>query len=249
MKRMMLSIALVMHVFISAAQNENKLIQTVVDHINAGKDTAFFNMFDSNFQKQFPLSEVTRAMPGMKNLLGEIKDINPAGHRDGAFSYRVIGTKTTFHMVIVPSKENAEKISSFLLTADNPFFEIIVKRNKINTDNKMETAVDRYVDSAVKSLLTKSNTPALSIGIIYQGKTYRYNYGETRIGNNQLPNSKTIYEIASISKPMAATIVAWLIIDKKLSLDDEVNKYLPDSIPSLEYGGKKLWCQSFRRCE
>src|SRR5688500_8798438 len=107
MKRLMLFVVLVIQVFFVTAQNENKLAQTVADHINAGKDTALFNMFDSTFKTQFPLSEVSRAMPGIQNLLGDIKNIELAGKRDEAFSYKFTGAKAVFHVVFTPSKQNS----------------------------------------------------------------------------------------------------------------------------------------------
>jgi CubicO group peptidase (beta-lactamase class C family) len=78
----------------------------------------------------------------------------------------------------------------------------------------------------------------LSIGIYRDGKAWFYGYGETMKGNGIIPNPGTLFEIGSITKTFTATMLAIAVGEGKLKLDDPVNKYLPDSIPSLQYNGK-----------
>ena len=75
----------------------------------------------------------------------------------------------------------------------------------------------------------------LSIGILKDGKTIFYDYGETAKGNAQLPDQNTIFEIGSISKTFTAILLADAVNSGKIKLDDPVSKYLPDSIPKLQY--------------
>jgi CubicO group peptidase (beta-lactamase class C family) len=77
----------------------------------------------------------------------------------------------------------------------------------------------------------------LSIGILKNGKTIFYGYGETAKGNKQIPDEHTMYEIGSLSKTFTAILLANAVNDGKVKLDDPVNKYLPDSIPPLQYAG------------
>jgi len=99
---------------------------------------------------------------------------------------------------------------------------------------------DKAIDSMVQSYLKNNHAVGLSIGILKEGKTRFYGYGETGKGSGKAPDSATIFEIGSISKTFTATLLGLAIVTGKLRLDDSVNKYLPDSIPLLQYSGKVM---------
>src|SRR5690606_38136722 len=71
---------------------------------------------------------------------------------------------------------------------------------------------------------------ALAIGVVYNGKTSSYYYGETEKGNKQLPDENTLFEIGSISKTFTATLLAYLAQTQKVNVDDPITNYLPDSV-------------------
>src|SRR5207244_1996226 len=111
------------------------------------------------------------------------------------------------------------------------------KTQKVKSDNRLLTALDKQVDSAVRPYINLAITTGVSIGILRNGKMYFYNYGETAKGNKKLPNQHTIYEIGSISKTFTATLLADAVSNGKISLGDPVSKYLPARIPALEFEG------------
>jgi CubicO group peptidase (beta-lactamase class C family) len=104
------------------------------------------------------------------------------------------------------------------------------KLKPVPTTNPMKTPADRRIDSAVRPYIQKSNTVGLSIGILRNGVITTYNYGETKQGNNHLPDANSIYEIGSITKTFTATLLAWYVNEGKVAIKDPVTKYLPDSI-------------------
>ncbi|MFH6989961.1 serine hydrolase [Flavobacterium collinsii] len=67
---------------------------------------------------------------------------------------------------------------------------------------------------------------SISIGILYHGKEFICHYEELEKGKNNAPNNETIYEITSLSKAFTRTLAAKTVIDKKLNVDDKVQKYL-----------------------
>ncbi|HSC37381.1 MAG TPA: serine hydrolase domain-containing protein, partial [Chitinophagaceae bacterium] len=109
---------------------------------------------------------------------------------------------------------------------------------KTAASNPLSTPTDKKVDEIARAYLLRPNTAGLSIGILKDGKTYFYGYGETARGNNSLPGPETIFEIGSITKTFTATLLATAVQEGKLRLDDPVNKYLPDSIPVLQYNNR-----------
>jgi CubicO group peptidase (beta-lactamase class C family) len=103
-------------------------------------------------------------------------------------------------------------------------------QTRANTNNPMQSTLDKKVDSVARSFIDSGKTVGLSIGIITQGKMYPYGYGETKKGNKIVPDANTIFEIGSITKTFTATLLAWYVNEGKISLSDPITKYLPDSV-------------------
>lgn len=108
------------------------------------------------------------------------------------------------------------------------------KRTVLYNDNPMLTAVDSLTDRAARDYMKDSATAGLSIAIHWQGKDYFYNYGEADIAGNKKVNAKTVYEIGSITKTFAGYLLAKAVSEKKLSLNDPITLYLPDSVAANE---------------
>jgi len=112
------------------------------------------------------------------------------------------------------------------------------KDHQAPTSNLLVTALDKEVDSIARSYIQQLNAVGLSVGILKDGKTYFYGYGTTAKDNGRIPDATTLFEIGSISKTFTATLLAIAIGEKKVRLNDPVNNYLPDSIPSLQYNNR-----------
>jgi CubicO group peptidase (beta-lactamase class C family) len=110
-------------------------------------------------------------------------------------------------------------------------------------DNDRTKSIDSAVEKAAKTFMEKGQTVGLSIGIYRDGRTYTYNFGTTERGKQQPPTAHTQYAIASITKTFTGTLLAQAAVEKKVSLDDDVRKYLPGEYPNLEYKGQpvRLW--------
>jgi CubicO group peptidase (beta-lactamase class C family) len=118
------------------------------------------------------------------------------------------------------------------------------KTGRVSSSNPLKTALDRRVDSLIAPFMKKGNTVGLAVGVLQNGQTQVYGYGETARDNQLLPDGNTLFEIGSITKTFTATLLAYFVEEGKLQLDDPVNKYLPDSIPKLEYKGKPITIRS-----
>jgi CubicO group peptidase (beta-lactamase class C family) len=109
--------------------------------------------------------------------------------------------------------------------------------DSIPTSNPLSTSLDKKVDAIARQYMVRVGVVGMSIGVLINGKAVFYGYGETEKGNRQLPNEHTIFGIGSITKTFTGTLLACAVLDGKINLDDPVNKYMPDSIPPLEYQG------------
>lgn len=115
-----------------------------------------------------------------------------------------------------------------------------IKPVKIATDNKLKTGLDSLVDQSLSKFMEGSSRVGISIGIIKNGSSYLYNYGSTQSGSAELPTGNTIYELASITKTFGATLLAGAVLDKKIDLQDDMQKYLKEAYPNLNYNGTPI---------
>jgi CubicO group peptidase (beta-lactamase class C family) len=73
----------------------------------------------------------------------------------------------------------------------------------------------------------RKGIPAIAIGIVYQDKVSYIKEGILEAGKTDLVNEDTVFQLASISKPLGSTVIAELVSQKKLAWDDLVTRYEP----------------------
>lgn len=83
--------------------------------------------------------------------------------------------------------------------------------------------------------------PGLSVAVINNGKVeWAKGYGEREAGTNSPVTAETLFQAASISKPVASTVALRMVQDKKLSLDEDVNNKLVSwKMPESEFTKEK----------
>ena len=110
---------------------------------------------------------------------------------------------TLFGIVIVTSASLAQKVD----------------RSKFISDS-----LDNYINKA----MTNWRIPGVAICIVKDGKVVKMKgYGIKELGLNNKVDENTLFMIGSNTKAFTATALAMLQVQGKLSLDDKVNKYLP----------------------
>jgi CubicO group peptidase (beta-lactamase class C family) len=82
----------------------------------------------------------------------------------------------------------------------------------------------------------KSNSPGCAAAIVRGGGiAYERGYGIASLEHDIAITPSTVFDIASVSKQFTAAVTLQLVADGKLSLDDDVRKYVPE-LP--DYGAK-----------
>ncbi|HAS42134.1 MAG TPA: serine hydrolase [Microscillaceae bacterium] len=107
-------------------------------------------------------------------------------------------------------------------------------------ENAKKSIVEQSLDKNADLLLLDSTINAISIGVYHKSKTYIKHYGELDKGKGNKPTDETIYEIASVSKTFAGTLVAQAELEGKLNLEDNIQKYLKKPFPNFEYNGNPI---------
>jgi len=106
--------------------------------------------------------------------------------------------------------------------------------------NQAERSLNEEVDKAGLKFISNPVHVGLSIGIVENGSSYAYNYGSIEKDRQVKPTAKTIYEIASITKSFTGILLAHAVAEGKISLNDDVTKYLDGSYPGLAYEGHSV---------
>jgi CubicO group peptidase (beta-lactamase class C family) len=90
-----------------------------------------------------------------------------------------------------------------------------------------ETIIER-LNSCVPRLLVEGNVPGLSVALIQKGKlVWHKGFGVKNAQTKEPVADNTVFEAASLSKPVFAYAVLKLVDEGKLDLDAPLTKYLP----------------------
>lgn len=82
--------------------------------------------------------------------------------------------------------------------------------------------VGAAVDEAAHALIEQPLLHSASIGVVYRGKTFIRHRGEMVAGKPDVPTDATLYEIGSLSKTLAGTLMARAVLEGRVGLEDDV---------------------------
>ncbi|MFF7051643.1 serine hydrolase [Streptomyces griseorubiginosus] len=95
------------------------------------------------------------------------------------------------------------------------------------TRAKVETAVSR-LDGVVQDVMRRSGVPGVAVGVVYDDKVmYLKGFGTRKVGTKDRVGADTVFQLASVSKPLASTVVAAAVGEETVGWDDPVVKYTP----------------------
>ncbi|AML53514.1 serine hydrolase [Falsihalocynthiibacter arcticus] len=88
-------------------------------------------------------------------------------------------------------------------------------------------AIDQ-LDDLAQIAMAGTNVPGLALAVVHQGKVvYAKGYGVRELGKTGIIDTDTVFQIASLSKSIAASVVAQQVGEGVVNWDDPVQKYLP----------------------
>lgn len=94
---------------------------------------------------------------------------------------------------------------------------------------KQEELVAR-LERSIPQLMTEGDVPGLSIALVRDARLVWYRgFGVRNAATKEPVTDETVFEAASLSKPVFAYAVLKLVDSGKLDLDTPLNKYLPDT--------------------
>lgn len=99
---------------------------------------------------------------------------------------------------------------------------------------------EAQIDELANTFLLDSVMNSLSIGVSHKGEEFIKHYGELDPGMNNKPTNKTIYDIASVTKTFVGTLIAEAELEGKLSIEDDIRKYLDGDYSNLQYENEPI---------
>lgn len=116
------------------------------------------------------------------------------------------------------------------------FIGLAIPFSSCEAQNEQER-VKLVIEKHAAEFLGDSRVGAVSIGVLLKGKIYTHHEGELDPGQENKPTNQTLYQIASVTKTMTGYLVAQAVKEGKISLDDEVSRYLGSAWIEKEYDG------------
>ena len=188
---------------------------------NNEKFDEIFKSFSIEMQKALPIENTKSFLADLKNQAGNIKSGDFVEYEQKTYaSYKTVFEKGIFAVNI--SLDSKNKINGFFI---QPFKEKISAKNKtINLLSSFPTNISQIIFSKTSDL---PNEAQLSIAIVENGKT-KY-YGVIKINDTLKPidNQNKIFEIGSLTKVFTSTVLAKLVTEKRISLDENINSFYP----------------------
>lgn len=202
----------------------DSLARLMIRFINEKKGDSTYTLAGEKFRQQFS-SEAWK-----KVLETNIYPLTPISEFLFIGSNQKINKYKFGNLLFSVGLDEQGKIETFYA---QPYKEAeVVPDKKFNSDNALKTKVDSTVNGPLSAYMRNKGNIGLSVGIHYAGKDYFYNYGESKLGNSQLPGNQTLYDIGSITKTFTSTLLAVAVNEGKLKLTSVITDFLPDSVAS-----------------
>lgn len=86
------------------------------------------------------------------------------------------------------------------------------------------------MDTYIRDAMAKTKIPGLAVAVVYQDKVvFLKGYGVRKVGDPAPVDADTVFELASVSKPICSTIMASLVGTGDIGWDDQIVHLDPDS--------------------
>ncbi|WP_294346998.1 serine hydrolase domain-containing protein [Sphingobacterium sp.] len=198
--------------------------------INSQMTDSAYNLASDSFKKQFSLSRFTQVLENLYPL-GRVKSSTRKEFEKGIATYQMDFDSKSYDVIFATDPTLKFHTLKFTPSTTTPQVEktIMVPATQKSVDND-----DLFIDSVAHAYLKQQNTQSLSIGIIKNGQTKTYFYGEAAKGNQSPPTKTSIYEIGSLSKVFTAILLSNLVEEGTVTLDQPISLFLPDSLKKNE---------------
>lgn len=83
------------------------------------------------------------------------------------------------------------------------------------------------VQPAVNGMYAAGIAPGMVVAIVHGDRTYLQGFGETAPGSGVVPDARSLVRIASLSKLFTSDVLAAMVADRRVALDDTLQSHAP----------------------
>jgi serine-type D-Ala-D-Ala carboxypeptidase/endopeptidase len=151
-----------------------------------------------------------------------------------------------FIIIISSSIINSVLASPSLPTANNLSIQptlssILISAQEEKNKSSLAFKITDQLKTLINALVDKNNTnAAIAIGFIDPNGTQFYGHGKMSNTNTTTVDQNTIFAIGSITKVFTTTLLADMVNQGLVKLNDSIEKYLPSNIKLPQYKGHKI---------
>jgi len=92
----------------------------------------------------------------------------------------------------------------------------------------LDLALDQLEDT-IATIMERSLVPGVAVAVVHGGETvFAQGFGVRKLGEDDPVTPDTVFQIASVSKPLAATVAAIAVSNGLVAWDDLVTAHLPE---------------------
>lgn len=106
------------------------------------------------------------------------------------------------------------------------YFYIKYKSKNVKDNKDLEASIDKQANQYI----SEGNSVGLVVAIIKNGKTFIKGYGTTTKEKQILPDSLSVFELASTSKLFTTSTLQLLVDNGELKIDDKIQSFLTDKV-------------------
>ena len=111
--------------------------------------------------------------------------------------------------------------------------------NSSTTTNK-EVAISPPVKNFILDQIVKKSKAAIVIGFVNPNGTRIFSFGNMSKAHNIPVNENTLFDIGSITKTFTTLLLADMVKQGIVNLNDPIEKYLPANVKVPQYNGVKI---------
>lgn len=98
--------------------------------------------------------------------------------------------------------------------------------------NAQDNNLSKELETSIKKRIENNQNVGIVIGILDSTGTHYYSFGTKTIDGKEAVDENSVFEIGSISKTFTGILLADMVLHKKMSLSDPIQKHLPNGVSS-----------------
>ena len=198
---------------------EKEVIAQFQQDFNAQNYAAIFAKFSPEAKKAIPLNMFEKVSKDLQQQLGTIQSLEYLESKGKETAvYKANFEKD--HLKLSMSLNNDQQISGLLFT---PYIESTAANNK--TVNAIQGYPKAIAEKIYQATRTFPEQTQVAIAVLDQDQIHYYGVQKHKEKIQAQANQDKVFAIGSLTKVMTSTILAELVTQNKIKLDDKINPY------------------------